>query len=314
MAELLGRSAQSPVEQSEPESPATRKLLNTIERAERPEPQFFGEFPAEKTELTEIDPRTSRQNYVREAPASTTPEKTVETIRISRDRLRLQGMIEPEGQRSPVAECFRLVKSQLLRNWANANMEVAANVIMVTSSVAGEGKTFCATNLAISLAQERDYSVLLVDADVILPSIPAVFGIEPERGLMDLLVDHSLDIADVLCKTDIGKLTILPSGNAHQHSTELLASDRMRILIKEMAKRYKNRIVIFDSPPMLAASEASVLASHMGQIIVVVEAGKTTKETLKTAVDRIDSGKIVNLLLNKGESRGTGYYYGGYGA
>ena len=184
---------------------------------------------------------------------------------------------------------------------------------MVTSALPGEGKTFCAINLAISIALEMDRTVLLVDADVAKPSVPQALGLEADKGLMDVLLDRRVDLADVLWKTDIGRLTLLPVGTAHKHATELLASDAMRGLLHEMAERYHDRIIIFDSPPLLAASEAGVLASQMGQIVVVVESGKTSEAALKDALGRIDSSRVAGLLLNKGESPSLGYGYGGYG-
>jgi receptor protein-tyrosine kinase len=133
---------------------------------------------------------------------------------------------------------------------------------------------------------------------------------------MDVLLDRNVGLTDALCKTDIGKLTVLPAGTPHARATEMLASERMRALLREMAERYPDRIIIFDSPPLLAASEACVLASGMGQIILVVEAGRTTETALKDALGRIESSNVVGVLLNKGAPPGSGYYgdYGyGYG-
>jgi len=152
-----------------------------------------------------------------------------------------------------------------------------------------------------------------VDADVAKPSIPAALGLEADKGLMDVLLDRRIDLAEVLWKTNIDKLTVLPAGTAHPRATELLASGAMRDLLQEMATRYHDRIIIFDSPPLLAASEAGVLANQMGQIVMVVEAGKTTEAALKDALGRIESSKVAGLLLNKGQGAGLGYYYGGYG-
>jgi receptor protein-tyrosine kinase len=184
---------------------------------------------------------------------------------------------------------------------------------MVTSALTGEGKTFCAINLAISIALEMDYTVLLVDADVAKPSVPQALGFKAEKGLMDVLLDRRIDLAEVLCKTDIDKLSILPAGTANQHATELLASDAMRVLLQEMAERHRDRIVIFDSPPLLAASESAVLASQMGQIVMVVEAGKTSEAALTNALSRIESSNIAGLVLNKADGPGLEYGYG-YGA
>jgi exopolysaccharide/PEP-CTERM locus tyrosine autokinase len=235
-------------------------------------------------------------------------------LQVDRGRLRRQSMITPDGERTAIAESFRRVKRQILANVTSAaNGAPPANLVMVTSALAGEGKTFCAINLAISIALEVDRSVLLVDADVAKPSVPKALGLETDKGLMEVLLDRRLDLAEVLWKTDIGSLTLLPVGKAHKHATELLASDAMRGLLREMAARYHDRIVIFDSPPLLAASEAGVLASQMGQILVVVESGKTSEAALKDALGRVDSSKVAGLLLNKGESPGLGYGYGGYG-
>ena len=239
--------------------------------------------------------------------------RTTRRLRIDPDQLRRQSMITPDGDRTPIAESFRRIKRTVLANVANPKADAPANLVLVTSALAGEGKTFCAINLAISIALEMDRTVLLVDADVAKPSIPQALGLNAERGLMDVLLDRRIDLAEVLWKTDIEKLTLLPAGTAHQHATELLASDAMRALLQEMAARYHDRVIIFDSPPLLAASEAGVLASQMGQIIMVVEAGKTSEAALKDALGRIESSNVAGLLLNKWKGSGLGYYYGGYG-
>jgi len=222
-------------------------------------------------------------------------------------------MITPDDERTPNVESFRRIKRQILANVTRSKAGAPANLVLVTSALAGEGKTFCAINLAISIALEMDRTVLLIDADVAKPSLPQVLGLNAERGFMDVLRDPRIDLADVLWNTDIGKLTLLPAGTAPQHATELLASDAMRVLLREIAGRYHDRIIIFDSPPLLAASEAGVLVSQAGQVVMVVEAGKTSEAVLKAALDRIDTGKVTGLLLNKGEGRGREYDYGGYG-
>jgi exopolysaccharide/PEP-CTERM locus tyrosine autokinase len=239
--------------------------------------------------------------------------KTAQTLVVDREHLRRQRMITPDGERTPIAEGFRRIKRQVLANVAKSKAGTPANLVLVTSALAGEGKTFCAINLAISIALEIDRTVLLVDADVAKPSVPQALGLEAERGLLDVLLDRGIDLAEVLCRTDIGKLALLPAGKPHQRATELLASDAMRMLLQEMAERYHDRIIIFDSPPLLASSEAGVLASQMGQIVMVVEAGKTSEAALKAALGRIESSNVAGLLLNKGQGPGLGYHYGGYG-
>ena len=187
---------------------------------------------------------------------------------------------------------------------------------MVTSSFPGEGKSFCAVNLAMSIAMEQDHTVLLVDADVGKPSIPETLGIRARKGLMDLLLDKDLRFQDVLLKTNVEKLTVLAAGSKHTHATELLASEAMNRILQDIAERYSDRIIIFDSPPLLATTEARVLASRMGQLVMVVEAGKTPQEAVREALSQVVNCEMVGLLLNKGGSTlgEDQYAYGAYGS
>jgi protein-tyrosine kinase len=254
-----------------------------------------------------------RRDSLEDKPARATGG-TSRTVRVGRDRLLRQSIITPDSERTAVAESFRRIKQQILANLAGPETGAPpANLVLVTSAVAGEGKTFCAINLAISIALEMDRTALLIDADVAKPAVLRTLGLEAEKGLMDALLDPRVDLAEVLCKTDIGRLTLMPSGTTHRHATELLASDAMRRLLHDMAERYRDRVIIFDSPPLLAASEAGALASQMGQIVVVVEAGKTSEAALKEALGRIASMKVAGLVLNKGKNPSLEYGYGSYG-
>lgn len=225
------------------------------------------------------------------------------------------GMVTPDAERSAIAEEFRAIKRSLLMQ-AFQPPKVASrpnNLIMVTSSVPGEGKTFCAINLAISIAMERDRTVLLVDADVARPSVLRQLGLAPEAGLMDLLLEPQMELGDVLLQTNVDKFRILPAGTPHRHATELLASQAMSKLLNELATRYPDRIVIFDSPPLLPTSEARVLAHQMGQIVMVVEAEKTTQRTLTSSLRHLENCPSVSLLYNKANAfsgdEAYGYYY-----
>lgn len=234
------------------------------------------------------------------------------TVNIDTDLLRRQYMTTPDGERTMVSECFRRIKRHILANVSNPDSAPRANLIMVTSSVPKEGKTFCTINLAISLAMEMDRRVLLVDADVLRPSVSAALGLRSvEKGLMDVLLD-GLELSEVLCNTNIEKMSLLPAGRRHAQSSELLASDAMRELLKEMAERYSDRIIIFDSPPLLASTESRVLAGLMGQVLLVVEAERTTEATLKEALAHIESENVVGVILNKGAPP-VSALYGGYG-
>lgn len=252
-----------------------------------------------------------------QAPQSTPAESRVHSKKIELDLARLQelGMVTPDGPRTGVAEEFRAIKRGLITTVLEQKGESSrpSNLIMVTSSLPGEGKTFCSINLAISIAMEFDHTVLLIDADVARPSIPRQLGIEADAGLMDVLLEPGLDISDVMLKTNIERLSVLPAGKRHRYSTELLASKAMDKFMHEIANRYNDRIVIFDSPPLLLTTESRALAARMGQIVMVVEGEGTTQRSLKNALRQIETCPNINLIYNKSKAfRGLeyyGYYY-----
>jgi exopolysaccharide/PEP-CTERM locus tyrosine autokinase len=188
-----------------------------------------------------------------------------------------------------------------------------ANMIMVTSALPGEGKTFTSINLAMSIAMEMDKTVLLIDADVAKPDVTSRLGVEAEKGLIDVLIDDGLTLPEVMLRTNIPKLTLLPSGNHHIRSTELLASDRMRQLTLELSNRYPDRVIIIDSPPLLLTSEARVLAGLVGQVLLVTEEAKTPQHAVKEAVEMLDENEIVGIVMNKGTHKKESVGYGGYG-
>jgi protein-tyrosine kinase len=278
------------------------------------------------TERTRVEPRfrtTTSNSSGRSAPqaAQILAERArFRCIDVDLDKMAASGIITPSSPRSQIADEFRVIKRPLI---ANATGKGAApirngNLIMVTSAVPGEGKSFTAANLAMSIAMELDHTVLLVDADVARPSLPKTFGMTPVPGLLDVLVDPTADLGQVLLRTNVEKLSILQSGTQHPRATELLASDAMVQLLDEMATRYSDRIVIFDSPPLLVTTEARVLASHMGQVVVVVQAERTLHSDVKQALAAIESCPVKLMMLNKARSaakEGYGYGYGyGYGS
>ena len=236
------------------------------------------------------------------------------TVQIDIARLQSLGILTPDGGRSVIAEEFRYIKRPLIENaFRKTNPIRHGNLIMVTSAMPGEGKTFCAINLAMSIAMEMDHTVLLVDADVARPSVPRYFGLEVEGGLMDLLLNEKSDFASVMLNTNVERLRLLPSGRSHKRATELLASQAMSNLLEEIATRYPDRIVIFDSPPILLTSEARALARQMGQIVVVVAAESTTQHGVKDAINKIGGHPNISLVYNKAKGfPGMGYYAGYY--
>jgi len=250
-------------------------------------------------------------------PPAIQPAEHSRKITIDLAQLAAAGLVTPDAPRSQIADEFRVIKRPLVGNAQRGagGPGAAPNMIMVTSALAGEGKTFSAVNLAMSLAMELDSTVLLVDADVANPTLPSVLRFSSPKGLLDVLTDRKIGLPDVLLRTNVPKLSILPAGTPHRRATELLASEAMVRLIAEIANRYADRIVVFDAPPLLPTTESRVLATHMGQIVVVVEADRTTHSALKQALATIESCPIVMTMLNKAARSEVGSYYGyrGYG-
>lgn len=240
-------------------------------------------------------------------------------VDINLEAIAAAGLLVPNATRSKMADEYRVIKRPLIANAMGKGVPRVANgnLIMVTSALPGEGKSFSAINLAISIAMELDNTVMLVDADVARPSVLNMLGLPPARGLLDVVDQDSVDISDVLLRTNIEKLSILPSGTQHQRATELLASAAMVRLLHDMASRYPDRIIIFDSPPLLLTTEARALATHMGQVVMVVHAGQTAQSAVKEAVNAIEACPIKMMILNQSRdvgSAGYGYGYGyGYG-
>jgi len=235
-------------------------------------------------------------------------------VTIDLARVAAAGIAVPGGQRSQLTDQYRVIKRPLLRNATSrgSSMLTHGNLIMVTSALPAEGKTFTAVNLAMSIAAEMDHTVMLVDADVARASIPRVLGIDPGPGLLDVL-DGSKELSSVLLRTNVEGLTVLRAGTHHPHATELLASDAMHQLLLQMATRYPERIILFDSPPLLLTTEARALASHMGQVIVVVHAAKTLQSQVESALAAIDTCPVRLLLLNQvigAAEDNYGYAYG----
>jgi protein-tyrosine kinase len=254
-----------------------------------------------------------------EAPAAKArPATTARLVELDLDALAAAGLVTPNAPRSHTADQYRVIKRPLISNAMGKGASVLkhGNLIMVTSALAGEGKSFTAVNLAMSIAAELDNTVMLVDADVARPSLLRMLNLPPSPGLLDVLKGNA-DMSTVLLRTSIEKLTLLPSGTPHPRATELLASDAMRLLLDDIAKRYPDRIIIFDSPPLLLTTEARVLATQVGQVVMVVQAEKTLRSDVQRALATIESCPVRMMLLNMSHSSspvGDGYGYGhGYG-
>jgi len=237
-------------------------------------------------------------------------------IHIDLERLAAGGFLTPGHPMNRQSEEFQHIKRRLLGNMVPGILheDRPTNLILITSSVPGEGKTFTSTNLAVSIAMEVDHTVLAIDTDIMKRDLSKVFGVVDRPGLFDLLSDPGLSLPDLLVRTSIPNLVVLPAGNRREGSTELLASVRMRELTDEIAMRYHDRVVLFDSPPVLATTTATALAPLVGQIILVAEAGNTKHETVREALQRLDRVHVTGVILNKSKQQSTpGYdYYGSY--
>jgi receptor protein-tyrosine kinase len=245
------------------------------------------------------------------APAAFVPAHKVEI-----DLLRLQdlGLVTPDHVDSWIAHELRVLKRPILRNVKEQATKAIANAnrVMVTSALPGEGKTFTAANLALSIAMELEDAVLLVDGDVAHPKLLQLLGVSETPGLLDLLSRPDAALEDVVLQTNLDRLMLLPAGTHQRRATELLASDRMSHLMDSLAARLPGHIIIFDSPPLLPTTEARVLATHAGQIVMVVAADATSRQAVEEALATIERCECVMMMLNKADGSGGGSYGYGY--
>ena len=279
--------------------------------------------PAEKPELPQVEegvearsaPTVERLQEPRRSAPQTPDGGTV--VHIDLDALVRAGLVPSEDQASGrLANEVRRAKLPLLNNATGKSAKVPefAERIVVTSAVPGEGKTFTAINLALSLAREPDFEVLLVDGDIPKSDVTRTLGLEDYPGLMDILVDESRRPSDVVLRTDFPNLLVLPAGQRHPLAAELFGGRRMGNVLEELGASNRQRLLVFDSAPLLATSEAKVLASQMGQVVVVVGAGHTRRYELKSALEGLGESQYLGLILNKSRLPAVeNPYYGYYG-
>lgn len=258
--------------------------------------------------VIQAPPPAKAPSPVRRSPA---PGRTAV---VDPERLREAGFLLPQAGSGALAEELRLVKRQLLLAVAGRTGVPTdrSRSILVTSAQPGEGKTFCALNLALSLAGQQDVEVLLVDGDVAKPAIPSLLGIEPAPGLVDALADPEADPERFVVRTDLGGLSVLPAGRQANNVPELLASARTAEVIAGLAAADPRRIVLVDSPPVLMASPAGILAAHVGQVLVVVRADRTTESDLKETIGLLSACDRIGLVLNGAGFAASGRRYGQY--
>ena len=296
--------------------------MNSIEKALQKQSQKA--FDLNKEELQkpfESEQNTQQSSVEKALQKQTTLSKgnnVTSTIQIDFEMLEKKGFVSTNSQRQLINEEFRAIKRKLLDNAFGPLSKSLknSNIIMVTSSRPGEGKTFTAINLALSIALEKDKTVLLVDADVLRPNVMKTLELERKQGLMEYLLGENQDISEVMYKTNLDNLRIIPAGQSHHLSTELLASEKMFEAVEEFANRYTDRVVIVDTPPLLGINETAILANLAGQALVVTEESKTKLVDIEEAVKQLNSEMAIGFVVNKSEKVNTkglgyGYYYAG---
>jgi len=285
--------------------------MNLIEKAVS---EFFKEPALDAVDQDADFPRAAHPPVLEEyfSPHFTAKQQTS----LDFNKLKQLGMITPDEPSSRIALELRHIKSRLLSGSIETmnvlHNDHCQNLIMITSSRTDEGKTFLAVNLAINLAMEVDRRIVLVDTDVAKGDVAKILGIEAKLGLTDLLVTPNRTVLDALVGTNINGLHVIPAGTGMPNVAELFSSQRMISLLEMMARQFADWVFVFDSPPLLAASEASALARHVGQVVVVVQEEKTTEKELLTGLKQIEFAKNIGLVLNKSLDRSETTYYEQY--
>lgn len=256
--------------------------------------------------MSKIEEALEKANKLRETPEIKKEvifQKETQPLAISS-----QYVITVNQPDSPVAEEYRKLKSMIIRETKSDFL----NTIMITSTIENEGKTLTAINFAISVAQEIDHSIVLIDADLRKPNIHEYFGIKPKMGLSDYLT-KDIDISEVMIKTGIGNLVIIPAGKVLQNPVELLASKKMKSLIDELKHRYVDRYIIVDTPPLLPFADALTLGNYVDGIVFVVKEGHAQLKSIKEALNSIENLKILGIVFNSASNGNLdGSYYSRY--
>jgi protein-tyrosine kinase len=230
------------------------------------------------------------------------------------DSLAAQGFITPVSRTSRLSEEFRLIKRRLLNEITSsrAGRQKWPNVILITSARPGEGKTFCTINLAMSLVLDEHRPVLVIDGDIVQGAIGKSLGIKDSRGLADCLRDPTLPLANVLLRDSGHNFSVLPVGTAVETATDLFSGTRMRDFIADISQRYADRVILIDSAPLLSRTESFALAAQVGQVLMVVEAQRTSQAAVRAAIDLLASNENVSLVLNKAMRESHSEQFGSY--
>jgi protein-tyrosine kinase len=257
-------------------------------------------------------PRTVVSSTAAIKPPAAVPPSPREYVhkRVTLDpaTLRRAGYLPEEGLERRFADHYRQIKRPLIDKAFSGDSEM--RLIVISSALPGDGKTFTSFNLALSIARERNMSALLVDADAPRARISNILGIRGERGLIDALVDESLDVESLIVQTDVAGLEVLPAGKLVESAPELISSARMKQVAGRLSARNPRQLVIIDSPPLLVSSEARALLRIPGQVVIVVRVNSTPRQAVLEAITHVDRNRLQGLILNHVTFTTAGGYYG----
>lgn len=301
MGKLTGQvepESDPPESNSDPVVPAVPVVVEPPASTVSPsiEPAVRSSSPVHQAAARPVEPGMASR--VGDNPRAADPNRIVT---MDLPRMAARGFLTPDAGVTQTSEEYQFIKRRLLANMSDASLvfDAPSNLIMVTSSLPGEGKTYTSVNLALSIAMEMDRTVLAVDTDVIKQDMTRIMNASGRPGLFDYLSRDDVSLPQVIFPTNIPKLSVIPAGTIRSTITERLASDAMRRLTLELSQRYADRIILFDSPPVLATTGATALAPYIGQIVLVVEAGRTSTDDLRHALQLMDHVRLAGLVLNK---------------
>lgn len=270
---------------------ASDKLISKIGALMEPPPAL----------ITPIEP-SSNPKAVIDSPLNNRPpakEDDSTTLVLNKERMRTLGLLLPDMGNTRIAEQYRKIKHPLLRKINSRTDDSRHNLIMITSSLEGEGKSYSSVNLAVSIAMELDHTALLIDIDAKKNSVSSLLGISADPGLTDYLSSPDIDISDIIYSTDIAKLKIIPAGDSALANAEAITSEKMKLFLAEISARYPDRVVILDTPPLMLSAIAKALAYMADQVVMVVEAEKTSISIVEEASQYLEKDRFAGFILNK---------------
>ena len=266
-----------------------------------PSPASPSSYAAYERERTEPRNGLAARDDASRALGAKSPNTTSPKLLFDHQRLKQAGILRSHVERNRAMEELRIIKRQLINSAfpEGQNSAERANVIMVTSSRPQEGKTFFSLSLAMSITNDPNHHVLLVDVDSPQRGVSRFIAASDGVGVLDVMADPAIDLSAAISRTDIPNLSVMLAGAGRQHGPELLASRRTRLLIEEMANRYEDRIILIDAPPCLVSSDPAMLASIVDQIVFVVEADRTQREEVEASLRFLHACPRISLVLNK---------------